>query len=69
MFKGSLRLKVDKWGSVEVAEDLGFQPNVRPVATLQRSVALHGPTFCVLLLLWGQVSTHRPEIFVDYYLL
>ena len=29
MFKGSLRLRVDKWGSVEVAEDLSFQPNVR----------------------------------------
>ncbi|KAK9835208.1 hypothetical protein WJX81_005779 [Elliptochloris bilobata] len=28
MFKGSLRLKVDKWGTVEVANDLGFQPNV-----------------------------------------
>ena len=41
MFKGSLRLRVDKWGSVEVAEDLGFQPNVRPGARLQRSMALH----------------------------
>ena len=39
MFKGSLRLRVDKWGSVEVAEDLGFQPNVRPGASLQRSAA------------------------------
>lgn len=45
MFKGSLRLRVDKWGSVEVAEDLDFQPNVRPVAILQRSVALHVARF------------------------
>jgi len=30
MYKGSLRIKVDKWGSVEGVDDLGFQPRVRP---------------------------------------
>ncbi len=30
MYKGSLRIKVDKWGSVEAVDELGFQPKVRP---------------------------------------
>ena len=31
MFKGSLRISCGKWGSAVVADDLSFQPNVRPM--------------------------------------
>ena len=31
MFKGSMRISCGKWGSAVVADDLSFQPNVRPV--------------------------------------
>lgn len=31
MFKGSMRISCGKWGSAVVADDLSFQPNVRPL--------------------------------------
>ena len=56
MFKGSMRVSCGKWGSAEAADDLSFQPNVRPMS--QSPTVAHActdPCWNLRTCCWGAI--------------